>query len=115
MQYCTHTASGGTIAIYINCNLFLLTRVSCTQRFNCSRLSPAEAEARLSLLGHMLAPERVLHPRASKHFSCVQMARLLTNSVTRSSGSPSPELGISEHAVPRGAKATPSPWSATPP
>jgi hypothetical protein len=112
MHYCT--ASGGMIAIYINCILFLLTRVSRMQRFNSSRLSPAEAEARLQLLGHMLAPERVPHQRAGKHFSCMP---LLTNPVTGSSGrsgSPSPELGVSEHAVQRGAKAAPSPLLATP-
>jgi hypothetical protein len=74
MHYANRTASDGTIAIYINCNLFLLTSVSCTQLFIRSRLSPAEAEARLQLLCHMLAPERVPHPRAGKHFSCVQMA-----------------------------------------
>jgi hypothetical protein len=34
-----------------------------------SRLSPAEAEARLQLLSHMLAPECVPHQRAGKHFS----------------------------------------------
>ena len=56
--------------LHMNCNLFLLTRVSCTQQFNRSRLSPAEVEARLQLLGHMLAPQRVPHPRAGKHFSC---------------------------------------------
>ncbi len=28
----------------------------------------------IHVLGHMLAPERVPHPRAGKHFSCVRMA-----------------------------------------
>jgi hypothetical protein len=84
------------------------------QLFIRSRLSPAEAEARLQLLGHMLAPERVQYPGAGKYFSCAQMAQLLTNPVTGSSGSPSPELGVSELAILHGAKAAPSPWSVTP-
>ncbi len=64
MHYGNHTASGGTIAIYINCNLYLLTRVLCK--------SPAEAEARLQVRSDMLAPERVPHLCAGKHFSCVK-------------------------------------------
>jgi hypothetical protein len=102
------------MAIDLNCNLFLLTSVLCSQHFNRCRLSPVEAKARLQLLGHMLAPERVPHPCAGNHSSCVRMVCLLTNPVTGSSWGPSPELGVSEHAVPRGAKAAPSPWSATP-
>jgi hypothetical protein len=98
MHYANRMASGGTIAIYTNCNLFLLTRVQCAQQFNSSRLSPAEAEARFQLLGHMICPLRVPHPLAGKHSSCVRMMRLLTNPVTGSSGSPSLELGVLEHA-----------------
>ena len=60
-----------------------------------SRLSPAEAEASLQLLGHVLAPERVPPPREGEHCRSMHWARVLTDLATVtgfSSESPSPEL-----------------------
>ena len=55
----------------------------------------AEAEARLRLLGHVLAPERVPPPREGEHCRSMHWARVLTDLATvtgSSSKSPSPEL-----------------------
>ena len=58
-------------------------------------MSPAEAEARLQLLGHVLAPEHVPPPREGEHCRSMHWARVLTDLATvtgSSSESPSPEL-----------------------
>jgi hypothetical protein len=82
-----------------------------------TRLSPAEAEARLQLLGHMLAPERVPSPRDGKHFSSMWLT-ISDISTTGSSGSPSPKQGLSQRQHPPLGCLTftsaPSPWRKTP-
>ena len=59
-------------------------------------MSPAEAGARLQLLGHVLAPARVSPPREGEHCRSMHWARrVLTDLATvtgSSSESPSPEL-----------------------
>ncbi len=90
------------LQLNIICNIFLLTRVSCTQRFNRSRLSLAEAEARLQLVGHMLAPERDPPPRAGKHF------QLCGNGATLPPPAPAP----AQHRKYASRRYTPQRWVA---